>query len=463
VHFRSQRNALRVIARGKGDHPARTGFRVQRRDGRPCAAELERPGVLQAFGLDQHAAARDLVEERPPVSPPASDARPRRDLGRMGDDQHLRAIGQRRRRRPTASAVAPPTPRSISSKISVSPGARVRQTFSASRNRLSSPPEAMRFKGPGGAPGLVATVKATAVGAVGAGIGGRRSVTEHGAFQLQGRQFPGHGGIEPRAAARRARRQVGAGGGVGRLRLRHGARQRCHVAGSPASSAASRAQRLGKAAQIVGGDAMLAGQRAQREQPFLDPLQLGRVEIQRIGAAATPACASASSAQRAFQRLMGASSRPSSASPPRSAAPLQPAAGIAQHAFGALRASACAARAISSRTRAAACSARRRASSAASSPGSGASLSSSATAWRRKSSSAAARPGGRAGGQGLAARQRGPGGAGGGRARHRCRQRRPAARGGRAGRAGRGRRAGRAVPPACRTARAAPRPTGGGR
>ena len=37
----------------------------------------------------------------------------------------------------------------------------IRQTFKAKRNRLSSPPEAMRFKGPAGAPGLVATVKVT--------------------------------------------------------------------------------------------------------------------------------------------------------------------------------------------------------------------------------------------------------------------------------------------------------------
>jgi hypothetical protein len=72
------------------------------------------------------------------------------NLRRMGDNQHLRILGQRLQPAPTASAVAPPTPRSISSKIMVRPGVfPVRQTLSASRKRLSSPPEAMRFSGPG--------------------------------------------------------------------------------------------------------------------------------------------------------------------------------------------------------------------------------------------------------------------------------------------------------------------------
>ena len=65
-------------------------------------------------------------------------------------------------RRPTASAVAPPTPRSISSKIITSVSLpRARLTLSASRNRDSSPPDAIRSSGPDGAPGFVATVKAT--------------------------------------------------------------------------------------------------------------------------------------------------------------------------------------------------------------------------------------------------------------------------------------------------------------
>ena len=66
------------------------------------------------------------------------------------------------KRRPTASAVAPPTPRSISSKIMVRCNARSdRQTLSANKKRLSSPPEAIFSRAPVGAPGFVATVKAT--------------------------------------------------------------------------------------------------------------------------------------------------------------------------------------------------------------------------------------------------------------------------------------------------------------
>ena len=61
-----------------------------------------------------------------------------------------------------ASATAPPTPVSISSNTSV--GAEPRSdstTFSASRNRASSPPEATFISGPGRVPGLVCTQNST--------------------------------------------------------------------------------------------------------------------------------------------------------------------------------------------------------------------------------------------------------------------------------------------------------------
>ena len=61
-----------------------------------------------------------------------------------------------------ASATAPPTPVSISSKTSV--GAEPRSasaTFSASRKRDSSPPDATFISGPGRVPGLVRTQNST--------------------------------------------------------------------------------------------------------------------------------------------------------------------------------------------------------------------------------------------------------------------------------------------------------------
>ena len=61
-----------------------------------------------------------------------------------------------------ASATAPPTPVSISSNTSV--GAEPRSastTFSASRKRASSPPEATFISGPGRVPGLVCTQNST--------------------------------------------------------------------------------------------------------------------------------------------------------------------------------------------------------------------------------------------------------------------------------------------------------------
>ena len=61
-----------------------------------------------------------------------------------------------------ASATAPPTPVSISSNTRV--GAEPRSastTFSASRKRASSPPEATFISGPGRVPGLVCTQNST--------------------------------------------------------------------------------------------------------------------------------------------------------------------------------------------------------------------------------------------------------------------------------------------------------------
>jgi hypothetical protein len=63
---------------------------------------------------------------------------------------------RRCRRSPIAEATAPPTPRSISSKIIVvAPPASASATFSARMKRDSSPPLAIFASGAKGAPGLV--------------------------------------------------------------------------------------------------------------------------------------------------------------------------------------------------------------------------------------------------------------------------------------------------------------------
>ena len=72
-----------------------------------------------------------------------------------------------------ASATAPPTPVSISSNTKV--GAEPRSastTFSASRKRASSPPEATFINGPGRVPGLVCTQNSTRSMPFGAGARG---------------------------------------------------------------------------------------------------------------------------------------------------------------------------------------------------------------------------------------------------------------------------------------------------
>ncbi len=88
--------------------------------------------------------------------------RARGDLRRVGDGEHLRLAASRASRWPIASATAPPTPVSISSNTSVGAVSRsASETFSASRKRESSPPEATFISGPGREPGLVCTQNST--------------------------------------------------------------------------------------------------------------------------------------------------------------------------------------------------------------------------------------------------------------------------------------------------------------
>ena len=63
VHAGGKGHALGVVAGGEGDDPTGAGLRLERRDRRPAAAELEGAGVLQALGLDEQTPPGDFVEE----------------------------------------------------------------------------------------------------------------------------------------------------------------------------------------------------------------------------------------------------------------------------------------------------------------------------------------------------------------------------------------------------------------
>ena len=131
------------------------------------------------------------------------------DLRRVGDDEHLRPLPQRLQ--PAADGVGGGAADAAVDLVEDQREARraraLRQTLSASRKRESSPPEAMRSSGPGGMPGLVATVK-DAVAAVGPGLAGRDLGGEAGAVELQRRELPAMRGVEPRRRRRSAPRSA---------------------------------------------------------------------------------------------------------------------------------------------------------------------------------------------------------------------------------------------------------------
>ena len=86
---------------------------------------------------------------------------------------------------------------------------RIRQTLSARRKRDSSPPEAIRSSGPGGAPGLVADHEADVVLPLGAGLGRRdlHAKTERSIFR-GGSSMAIEPASRPAAAARCARQRL---------------------------------------------------------------------------------------------------------------------------------------------------------------------------------------------------------------------------------------------------------------
>ena len=108
-------------------------------------------------------------------------------------------------RSPTASATAPPTPRSTSSNTSAAGGLiSASATFSASEKRASSPPEAIFVSGPKGAPSTVAISKATRSRPL-ARLRHRSTLerdAELGVAEFQRREFGGHRRFELAAPRR---------------------------------------------------------------------------------------------------------------------------------------------------------------------------------------------------------------------------------------------------------------------
>ena len=300
----------------------------------------------------------------------------RRDLRRVGDDQHLRplrpapAAGGRPRRRWRRRRRGRSRRRSASGRSARA----LRQTLSARRKRDSSPPEAMRSIGPGGAPGFVATVKRTRSRPSGPGSAGRDLGDEARAVELQRRQLArpcARRAAPPRP--RRARRRAGrrrrrrrprrrrarprAGRSRPRRRRARASRARSSAASAGSASGATwclRARpRMAKSRSSTrssspGSPSRSASSRLDRAAPPRRARPATRPSPSSAGSSAALGlgCAAAVSSQRS-----ACSSGPSAPSGP----------------------SASAARAMSSRMRSAARSCRRRASSAGSSSGSGAS------------------------------------------------------------------------------------------
>ena len=111
-----------------------------------------------------------------------------------------RIAASRFRRLPIASATAPPTPVSISSKTKV--GAEPRSamtTFNANRNRANSPPDATLISGPGREPGIGLRPEFHAVESVRPALRASSvsiSRREDGALELERRELSAHGLVE---------------------------------------------------------------------------------------------------------------------------------------------------------------------------------------------------------------------------------------------------------------------------
>ena len=257
--------------------------------------------------------------------------------------------------------------------------------------RDSSPPEAIRASGPNGAPGLVATSKCTRSQPC-----SPHSASASGVSTVRNRALSRRSGFSSAATAASSRR----GGALARLRDADSAaamKRRARLGGSRSPSArhprrrprsspsrsAISSRSTGRSATVT---SMLAGERAQREQPLLDLLELARVEFERARRAGR-----ARPAPRRFPRRRARPPRQRRSSRPwaRSRGALEPAQRAGERRLRAALAVDLADRLVkASPSRSAFCSRVRRAASRSSSSPSGASASSSASWWRSRSSSA---------------------------------------------------------------------------
>ena len=181
-----------------------------------------------------------------------------------------------------ASATAPPTPVSISSKTSV--GAEplsASTTFRASMKRASSPPDATFISGPGFVPGLVWAQNSTRSkpGGIAALLVRRDLGDEAGALEPQRRQLLLHRAVErlrgaPPAGGERSRRRDVGGVGLGdraleRAELFLAGVDRLHVGGVA----------LAELGEPIGRHGVFPRRGAKREQPLLGLLELARIEL----------------------------------------------------------------------------------------------------------------------------------------------------------------------------------------
>ncbi len=290
-----------------------------------------------------------------------------------------------------ASATAPPTPVSISSKTSV--GAEPRSastTLSASRKRASSPPEATFISGPGRVPGLVCTQNSTRSMPFGPAASASLtiSVEKRARSSLSGLSSALTALSSAVAALSRAfdsasaalRNALSACGG-GRFQ-----RLQLLLAGIDQADVVAIALRQRR--EIVDRHVVFAAGGAQREQPLLDALELGRIVIGGAQGGFEMGAGLFQRVERGVERLH----RRLDQLRRLGAAALEPAdgGGKRRHAEFEPASTSWASR-RSSATFSACIMVVRRSASAVSSPACGASLSSSSTAWRSQSPSRLAR------------------------------------------------------------------------
>ena len=212
--------------------------------------------------------ARDLLDAEMPVGE-------RRDLRQVGDRHHLRAPARRRSVSPTACAVWPPMPASISSKTIVSPPPTA---AIASAIRESSPPEAVSATGANGQPAFGRIRNATSSAPAGrrlalAQLDAELALAQADALELL-RQRP------LRRAPLRSRRAARSSVGelvdpASRLGERFGRSGRGIVPPSSASSSALASRRAAKELLVA-----LAAEPAPR---LGDPVELGLDLLEPVG------------------------------------------------------------------------------------------------------------------------------------------------------------------------------------